>query len=45
MNALLMGARIMPSEEECALGMEQRENTNDAALKDAQIRLREEECA
>ena len=31
--------QIMPSVEECALGMEQRLRTNDAAVKDAQIML------
>jgi len=35
MNALLMGAQIMSSMEECALGMEQR--SNDAAVKDAKM--------
>jgi hypothetical protein len=39
MNALLMGAQIMLSREEFALSMGQRENTNDAGLKDAQILL------
>jgi hypothetical protein len=35
MNALLMGARIKFTKEECALSMEQR--SNDAAAKGAQI--------
>jgi hypothetical protein len=43
MNALLMGAQIMSSMEECALGMGWRRN--DAAMKGAQIKLRKEECA
>ena len=33
------------SEEEYASNMEQRLNTNDAALKDAKIKLSREECA
>jgi hypothetical protein len=31
--------------EECARSMGQRLNTKDAAVKDAQVWLREEECA
>ncbi len=34
-----------PLREECALSMEQKSNTNDAALKDAQINPNEEEYA
>ena len=43
MNALLMGAQIMLRKEEYVEGMEQR--SNDAAVKDALIKLRKEECA
>jgi len=43
MNALLMGAQIMSSMEECALGMEQRSNY--AAVKGAQIKSSKGECA
>ncbi len=41
----LMGAQIIPYEEECVGDMVQRLNANDAALGDAQIMLRKEECA
>ena len=37
------GAQIMPSKEECAVGMGQR--PNNAVTKDAQIMLRKEDCA
>ena len=40
-----MDAQIKLREEECAKSMGQRENTNDAALRDAQINPRREECA
>ena len=43
-DATVMGARIMPSEEECVSSMGQK-YTNDAASKDAQIKLRREEYA
>ena len=36
MNALLMDAQIKFTKEECAEGMVQRENLNDAVSKDAQ---------
>ena len=35
---------ILRMEEECALGMEQRQRKH-AAVMDAQIKLRKEECA
>jgi hypothetical protein len=38
-----MDAQIKPGVEECVLGMGQR--SNDAAVKDAQIKLSKEECA
>ena len=42
-NSLLMDAQTLLKREECVLGMEQR--PNDAASKDAQIKLRMEDCA
>ncbi len=41
----LMGATIKFTEEESALDMVQRENSNYAAVKDAQVLLKKEECA
>ena len=38
-------AQILPSMEQCALSMAQRESTNDAVAKDAQIKLNVKECA
>jgi len=43
MNALLMDAQRMLSEEECANGMGQV--SKDAAVKDAQTKPSKEECA
>ena len=43
MNALLMDAQNMLRKEECVFVMVQR--SNDAAVKNAQIKLRKEECA
>eukprot|EP00984_Skeletonema_dohrnii_P017298 scaffold7856_cov72-Skeletonema_dohrnii-CCMP3373.AAC.2 len=36
-NVPLMDVQIIPSKEECALGMEQRSTRKNAAAKDAQI--------
>ena len=44
-DAASMDAQIKPNEEECALDMVQRSNTNVAAVKGAQIKLGMEECA
>ena len=41
-HALLMGAQIKPSEEECALGVQR---PNDAVSKDAQTKRGREEYA
>ena len=38
-------ARVKSSKEECASGMEQRLNINDAAVKDVPIKSSEEEFA
>ena len=43
--ALLLNALPWLSREECALSMEQRVNTNDAAVMDAQNKPSKEECA
>ena len=43
--ALLMGAIIKLREKACAKNMGQRENTNDAAVMDAQTFPSREECA
>ena len=42
--ALLIGAQIKSSKEECARSMEQRLSTSDAAVKDAQNMQSKEEC-
>jgi hypothetical protein len=41
----LMGAQIMFRKEEYASGMGQRFSANNVAVKDAQMKLSEEECA
>ena len=43
--AMKEGVQIYLSKEECALSMGQRSNNTYAAPKDAQIKLKTEECA
>ena len=44
-DAAVMGAQTKSSREECASSMGQRENTNNAVVRDVIITLRQEECA
>ena len=44
-DAVVKGAQVVLSKEECASNMEQRSNTNDVVVKGARIKFRRGEYA